>query len=430
MKRPASSSVGAAKKKPATAATKKPAGRPAPASKVVTLKFPKDFIWGSATAAYQIEGGAFEGGRTACIWDTFCATEGKVKNGDNGTVACDHYHRFKEDVKLMKKLGLPAYRFSISWSRLLPTGRGEPNPEAVKFYSSLLDELKKAKIKPLATIYHWDLPQCLEDEYGGWLSRKVKRYREEFKEKQGGVIGITLNMDWRQPLTDSPEDAAAAQRALDWQLGWYADPIWKGDYPEITKETMRKRCGDRLPSFTAEEKELIKGTSEFFGLKLAWDMRLAIISLQGKAQTVSMWGNVQAGGYFDDQEIEMIDDPRWGRTDMDWGVVPWGLKHMCEYIQKMYEPEGPRSRLRGILVTENGCAVADDDVKAAKNDTFRVEFYQGTCCYVAQLHKAIEAGCDVRAYFAWSLMDNFEWALGLLGQSFMTPMAVAQAGGA
>lgn len=173
MKRPASSSVGAAKKKPATAATKKPAGRPAAASKVVTLKFPKDFIWGSATAAYQIEGGAFEGGRTACIWDTFCATPGKVKNGDNGTVACDHYNRFKEDVKLMKKLGLPAYRFSISWSRLLPNGRGEPNPEAVKFYSSLLDELKKAKIKPLATIYHWDLPQCLEDEYGGWLSRKV-----------------------------------------------------------------------------------------------------------------------------------------------------------------------------------------------------------------------------------------------------------------
>lgn len=167
-KRPASQTT-AARKKPATAANtvKKPA------TGTVSLKFPDNFVWGSATAAYQIEGAAFEGGRTACIWDTFCATEGKVKNGDDGTKACDHYHRFKEDVKLMKNLGLPAYRFSISWSRLLPTGRGDPNPEAVKFYGSLLDELNKAGIKPYATIYHWDLPQCLEDEYGGWLSRKV-----------------------------------------------------------------------------------------------------------------------------------------------------------------------------------------------------------------------------------------------------------------
>lgn len=469
MKRPASKGATGARKKPATAATKKPATaakttKAAPTG-TKSLKFPKGFLWGSATAAYQIEGAAFEGGRTACIWDTFCAAEGKVKNGDNGTVACDHYHRFKEDVKIMKKLGLPAYRFSISWSRLLPAGRGEPNPEAVKFYGDLLDELHKAGIKPLATIYHWDLPQCLEDEYGGWLDRKViedfehyavtcfrefgdkitswitfnepwcstvlgyangemapgkkekpdtepylaahhiilsharavKRYRDEFKEKQGGVIGITLNMDWRQPYTSKEEDAAAAQRALDWQLGWFADPIWKGDYPE----SMRKRCGERLPSFTAEEKELIIGTSEFFGLNHYSTAYVA--APKGQAQTVSMWGNVQAGGYFDDQEVELIDDPRWGRPDMDWGVVPWGLKHMCEYIDSIYKPEG------GILVTENGCAVADDDVKVAKNDKFRVEFYQG---YVAQLHKAIKAGCDIRAYFAWSLMDNFEWALG------------------
>lgn len=211
------------------------------------------------------------------------------------------------------------------------------------------------------------------------------------------MIGITLNMDWRQPYTSKEEDAAAAQRALDWQLGWFADPIWKGDYPE----SMRKRCGERLPSFTAEEKELIIGTSEFFGLNHYSTAYVA--APKGQAQTVSMWGNVQAGGYFDDQEVELIDDPRWGRTDMDWGVVPWGLKHMCEYIDSIYKPEG------GILVTENGCAVADDDVKVAKNDKFRVEFYQG---YVAQLHKAIKAGCDIRAYFAWSLMDNFEWALG------------------
>eukprot|EP00931_Biecheleriopsis_adriatica_P052821 TRINITY_DN3079_c0_g1_i1.p1 TRINITY_DN3079_c0_g1~~TRINITY_DN3079_c0_g1_i1.p1 ORF type:complete len:538 (-),score=110.52 TRINITY_DN3079_c0_g1_i1:47-1660(-) len=432
---------------------------------VQSLSFPDGFVWGSATAAYQIEGAAAEGGRTPCIWDTFSGTPGKVMNGDTGAVACDHYHRFREDVKMMKELGLPAYRFSISWSRVLPQGRGEPNPEGIKFYNDLLDELCAAGIQPLATIYHWDLPQCLEDEYGGWLGRKViedfehyasvcfasfgdrvkswitfnepwcstvlgyangemapgrkevperepylaahhiilahahavRRYRSDFQQEQKGKIGITLNMDWRHPLTSSEADAAAAQRALDWQLGWFADPIWKGDYPE----SMRKRCGDRLPTFTAEEKNLIKGTSEFFGLN---HYSTAYVSApEGKAKTLSMWGNVQEGGYFDDQEVELTDDPRWGRTDMDWGVVPWGLKHMCEYIQREYSPEG------GILVTENGCAVPDDDVETAQKDTFRVEFLQG---YIAQLHKAIQSGADVRGYFAWSLMDNFEWALG------------------
>lgn len=365
----------------------------------------------------------------------------------------------------MKELRLPAYRFSISWSRLLPSGRGDPNPEAVQFYGELLDELLANGIKPLATLYHWDLPQCLQDEYGGWLSRKViddfehyasicfalfgdriqswitfnepwcstvlgyangemapgrkempdrepylaahniiiaharavRKYRAEFQATQGGQIGITLNMDWREPYTSEDADRAAAQRSLDWQLGWFADPIWKGDYPD----SMRRRCGDRLPAFSEDEKQLIKGSSDFFGLN-HYSTSYAKAP-KGQAKTLSMWGNVQAGGYFDDQEVELIDDPRWGRTDMDWGVVPWGLKHMCEYIQKEYSPIG------GMLVTENGCAVADDDVAVAQNDSFRVEFFQG---YLAQLHEAIQGGADIRAYFAWSLLDNFEWALG------------------
>mmetsp|Transcript_83725 Transcript_83725/g.175142 ORF Transcript_83725/g.175142 Transcript_83725/m.175142 type:complete len:513 (-) Transcript_83725:297-1835(-) len=440
--------------------------RPAAAmEQVKELEFPKNFIWGSATASYQIEGAAFDGGRKASIWDTYSATPGRVLNGDTGAVACDHYNRWKEDVKLMKELGLPAYRFSISWPRVLPLGRGEVNEEGVKWYSDLIDELIKNDIKPLVTLYHWDLPQALEDAYGGWLDRKViadfeqysklcferfgdrvkdwitfnepwcstvlgygngqmapgnkdkpgtepytaahhiilahaksvQLYRKEFQAKQLGQIGITLNMDWREALTDSAEDAAAAQRALDWSLGWFADPIWKGDYPE----SMKKKCGARLPSFTDEEKAMIKGTSEFFGLNhyaTAYAKQP-----RGKAKSVSMWGDEQSGGYFDDQEVELIDDCRWKRTDMDWGVVPWGLRKMCEYIQTTYKPMG------GILVTENGCAVKEDDVDSAKNDIFRVEFYQ---TYIAQLHGAIQNGADVRAYFAWSLMDNFEWALG------------------
>lgn len=430
-----------------------------------TLKFPDGFLWGSATASYQIEGAAAEGGRTPSIWDIYSATPGKVRNGDTGAVACDHYHRWREDVKLMKELGLPSYRFSISWSRLLPSARGEANPEAVRFYGGLIDELLKNGITPLVTIYHWDLPQCLEDEYFGWLNRKivddfehyaatcfkhfgdrvkswitfnepwcstvlgyangemapgrrekpgvepylsahhiilahgraVRRYRNEFQAKQKGKIGITLNMDWREPLTDKPEDKSAAQRSMDWQLGWFADPIWKGDYPE----SMKKRCGDRLPSFTEEEKEMIKGTSEFFGLN-HYSSAYASAPV-GRAETLSMWGNVQSGGYFDDQEVELTEDSRWKRTDMDWGVVPWGMRSLCNYIQQAYEPEG------GIVITENGCAVKEDDSATAVNDTFRVEFLQS---YIAQMHGAIQDGADIRGYFAWSLMDNFEWALG------------------
>jgi len=228
-------------------------------------------------------------------------------------------------------------------------------------------------------------------------ARAVKRYRDDFRQEQKGAIGITLNMDWREPLTDKEDDKAAAGRALDWQLGWFADPIWKGDYPE----TMRQQCADRLPSFTEEEKQLIKGTSDFFGLN-HYSTAYASQPI-GKAETKSMWGRVQSGGYFDDQDVDITSDPCWEHTDMGWAVVPWGLKRLCEFIQERYSPEG------GIIVTENGCAVQDDDVSAAQNDSFRVNYFRD---YLAQLHKAISGGADVRGYFAWSLMDNFEWALG------------------
>jgi len=362
----------------------------------LVLAFPEGFLWGTATAAYQIEGASHEGGRTPCIWDTFAAKPGCVLHGDDGSVACDHYHRFKEDVLIMKDLGFTYYRLSISWSRVLPKGRGEVNVEGIDFYNRLIDELVANGIEPLVTIYHWDLPQALEDEYEGWLSRKVvddfeayavelfrafgdrvkrwitlnepwcaaalgfctgehapgksqqpgvepylaahhmnlaharavTRYREEFKADQGGMIGITLNMDWKEPYTASEADKAAAQRALDWQLGWFADPIYYGDYPE----SMRKALGDRLPDFSEEEREMIKGSNDFFGLNHYSTQYVK--HKEGDEAMISMWGKKQDGGYFEDQWCMNKSDPAWSKTDMGWDVVPWGLGRILFYIQQ------------------------------------------------------------------------------------------------
>lgn len=431
-----------------------------------TLFFPNGFVWGTATSAYQIEGATEEGGRSPSIWDTFSATPGRVANGDTGKIACDHYHRWREDVQLMRELEFQAYRFSISWSRLLPKGRGELNPEAIEFYSGLIDELLANDIQPWVTIYHWDLPQCLEDEYGGWLDRQViedfenyavacfsafgdrvsnwitfnepwcsavlgyanaemapgrdheperepylvahhiilaharavRRYRAEFKERQKGQIGITLNMDWKEPLTESVSDSEAQGRSLDWQLGWFADPIWHGDYPR----TMRRRLGSRLPAFTASEKQLIRDTSDFFGLN---HYSTKFISARPAHMKASPDEVQELGGYFDDTETRDKDDPRWATTAMGWPVVPWGLKKLLEFIQSEYLPKG------GIYITENGCAARgeSDYLVPAKNDVFRVDYFKG---YLAQVHKAIQGGVDVRGYFAWSFMDNFEWHHG------------------
>lgn len=437
----------------------------AAAEEIRKLTFPEGFLWGSATAAYQIEGAAAEDGRRPSIWDTFAATAGKTLNGETGAIACDHYNRFKSDVQLLKQLNFKAYRLSISWSRLLPCGRGEPNPKGISFYNALIDELLANGIKPLVTLYHWDLPQCLEEEYGGWLGRKVtddfehyadacfaafgdrvkdwitlnepwcmaalgfangehapgkkekpgtepylaahhmvlahaqavQRYRAVYHAAQKGKIGITVNMDWKEPRTNSPADLAAQQRALDWQMGWFVDPIYKGDYPE----TMRQKCGDRLPTFSEAEKMMVRGSSDFFGLNhYSTDY---VSNAQKGDVNLSMWGKEQSGGYFEDQEVTNASDPNWPQTDMNWDIVPWGLNRIIMWIHREYKPPG------GIIVTENGCAVREDDVAASRNDKARVEYLQG---YIAQVHAAIEEGADVRGYFAWSLMDNFEWALG------------------
>lgn len=424
------------------------------------IQFPKDFVWGSATSSYQIEGAATEGGRAWSIWDAHAHIPGRTNNNENGNIACDHYHRYKEDVKLMADLGLTAYRFSISWSRIQPDGQGEINQEGIDFYSNLIDELLKYNITPWITLYHWDLPLALQTEKDGWLNpeiadffakyaeicfehfgdrvknwitlnepwvvailgygegvfapgrkskdepylaahqllrshgKAVKVYREKYQEKQGGKIGITNNCDWREPLTNKPEDAEAAERSLLFFLGWFADPIYFGDYPKV----MRDRVGDRLPKFTEEDIENIKGSSDFFGLNHYTALYAADVDPNADAGN-AVYGN---GGIFEDQYVDLTADPKWKMTTMNWAIVPWGCRKLLEWISERYG--NPPT-----YITENGCSLDDKLENGEVKDTVRKEFVEG---YLAACKKAIDNGVDLQGYFVWSFMDNFEWALG------------------
>lgn len=423
-------------------------------------QFPDDFLWGSATSSYQIEGAWLEGGKGLHIWDVFSHTPGRTAKAENGDRACDHYHRYKEDVALMAKMGLKAYRFSIAWSRIQPDGKGEGNKDGIAFYNRLIDELLANGIEPWITLHHWDLPLALQIEDDGWLNpamadifadyaricfaafgdrvknwitmneswvmailgyydgvfapgrksnsecylaahhlilghaKAAKVYKDDFKQSQGGQIGMTNNCDWRAPKTDSPEDAAAAQRSLEFLLGWFTDPLYFGDYPQVMKD----RVGDRLPTFTDEEKELIKGSSDFFGLNHYNTMYAANVP-EGQTANNYIYAN---GGVYEDQYVALTADPAWDMTDMQWPVVPWGLRELLLWITERYDSPP-------IYITENGCAMPDELVDGKVNDPRRVAFLDG---YLGACHEAIRRGADLRGYFVWSLMDNFEWASG------------------
>jgi beta-glucosidase len=221
-------------------------------------------------------------------------------------------------------------------------------------------------------------------------ARAVKEFRSGGFD---GVIGISNNCDWREPLTDSEADRAAAQRALEFFYGWFTDPIFHGDYPK----SMRERLGKRLPEFTDEERALVKGSTDFLGLNHYSTAFVSAAPVAGGLDNIA--GN---GGLSDDQNVYLSHQPDWEKTDLQWSVVPWGFRKMLNWIAKRY-PGLP------IYVTENGCAVAEPDVAAAENDEFRCRFISD---YVAAMQEAIADGSDVRGYFVWSLIDNFEWALG------------------
>ena len=417
--------------------------------------FPEDFTWGAATSAYQIEGAANEDGRGPSIWDTYCGVDGNIADGSSGLVACDHYHHVEEDVQLMKELGLKAYRFSLSWPRIYPNGTGEVNQAGINFYSNLIDTLLKYDIEPWVTLYHWDLPQKLEDQYGGWLSPQVvddfgsyartcflhfgdrvkkwitineawtvavqgyqdgtkapgktdnptidvylaghhlvlahacasRIYQEEFAAQQKGMIGIANCGDFRYPKTKSNDDNEAADRAMIFQFAWFADPFLFGDYPL----EMRELVGDRLPKFTEKQKKELVGSTDFLGLN---HYSTLYASIPEDKPTY--------GGYWADMNVEFSSDPSWRKNFMGWSTNPDGCREILVWLSKRYVGVP-------IFMTENGSADDEPDLSTALRDETRRQYFEG---YLRACAQAIELGVPLGGYFAWSLMDNFEWQYG------------------
>ncbi len=404
-----------------------------------TSSFPSDFVWGAATASYQIEGAAHEDGRGESVWDRFCATPGKVRNGDSGEVACDFYHRYRDDVALMRELGLDAFRFSIAWPRVLPEGRGRVNEAGLDFYDRLVDELLAHEIEPFVTLFHWDTPQALEDA-GGWPARATAEAFVEYAEVVAArlgdrvrhwithnepwvyawighswgkhapgrtsesdavatahhlllshgwaaeairrvtpesEVGITLNLAHSYPASDSPEDEAAAWHVDGEGNRWFLDPLFRGSYPADLLER------NELVAPFVEDGDLdaIAAPLDFLGVN----------------------------NYFRFIVSDSADGPRIERnaeneyTDMGWEVYPDGLHKLLVRVARDYEPNA-------IYITENGAAFGDVRVHNGRvHDPERTAYIQS---HIAAVGRAVADGSPIKGYFVWSMLDNFEWAFG------------------
>jgi beta-glucosidase len=406
-----------------------------------TTHFPADFVWGTATAAYQIEGATSEDGRGRSIWDTFSEEPGRVRNGETGAVADDHYHRFREDVALMRDLGVNGYRFSIAWPRVLPSGEGTVNELGLSFYDALVDALLEAGIQPFVTLYHWDLPQALEDR-GGWLSRDTadafasyaeivaRRLGDRVKhwitlnEPQvaafagyasgdhapglregdaGGIraahhlllahgsaveairqarpdarVGITLNLTPVHPASDAESDRVIARRQDVRQNRLFLDPLFRGRYADET----RGAFGEIAPPVEAGDLSVISRPIDFLGVNY-YSRSVVRAGPEGKTEHIR---------------------PRGSRfTEMGWEVYPDGLRELLIRLQRDYSP--PR-----MYVTENGAAFSDVRLHdGSVRDPERREYINA---HIDAIERALIEGADVRGYFVWSLLDNFEWAHG------------------
>jgi beta-glucosidase len=406
----------------------------------LACRFPPPFTWGAAVSAYQVEGAVNEGGRGESIWDRFCRTPGAIANGDTGEVACDSYHRYEEDVRLIRELGLSAYRFSIAWPRVLPDGRGRVNSAGLDFYDRFVDELLAAGIEPCVTLYHWDLPQALEDA-GGWPCRSTADAFVEYvetvaarlgdrvenwithcepwvvswlgyatgqhapgrrserdalaaahhvllshglavqalrRESPTSRVGITIDLVDAQPFGATAADAAASRRHDGRRNRWILDPVLRGAYPA----DLAAELEPSMPTVENGDLRTIWAPLDFLGVN--YYTRNVILAAASSGRPV-------------EAELQGVD-----RTEMGWEIYPEGLYSLLTRLQAEYDPPP-------LLITENGAAFADTVENGAIRDPRRIGFIRG---HLEAVARALEAGVDVRGYFLWSLLDNFEWAFG------------------
>ena len=411
----------------------------------MNINFPKNFLWGAATASYQIEGSYNVDGKGESIWDRFTHTPGNIKNNENGDIAVDHYNRYKEDIKLMSDINMSGYRFSLAWTRILPEGKGAINQKGIDFYSRLIDELLKQNIKPLMTLYHWDLPQSIQDK-GGWSNRDTSKFFAEYAsiivKKFGdrvnfistfnepavftihglvdgymapgienmdhfiaavhhvnlahglGIqamrsikneldLGCVLNLSPCIPCSTKEEDIIGTEI---YDMYWnriFLDPMYKGKYPKKFSKSVEKYCNKN-------DLETIFQKNDYIGLNHYQHTRV-------KSDPNYL---LTARGAFGNETPFNLEDVEL--TLMNWEVVPDAYYNQIMELKNNYG--NPI-----IYLTENGCAYPDKIENGKINDYKRIEFYKK---YLSAVKKSIDDGADVRGYMTWTLMDNFEWALG------------------
>ena len=424
--------------------------------------FPSDFLWGAATAAYQIEGAATTDNRGPSIWDTFSGVPGAVLNGDNGDIACDHYHRMDEDLDLLEELGVGAYRFSVAWPRIQPTGSGPANQKGLDFYRRLVDGLRRRGIEPTLTLYHWDLPQPLEDK-GGWCVRDTAERFADYVDivaralgsdverwitlnepwcsswlgygsgrhapgisdigkataathhlllahglavpilrsaVDGAKVGITLNLGDHRPGSTHELDVAAAKRADGNLNRLFLEPVFHGQYPDDMLEHYR----DYQPGFSVvRDGDLghISQPIDFLGVNYYFPSTVVDSSRASEARLAGYF--VAGEEQFPDLKLHSIETPGREKTSMDWEIEASGLTALLMRIRDEYTT-------LPIYITENGAAFDDYvDPNNCVLDFNRVAYLQE---HISAVHDAIDAGVNVQGYFVWSLLDNFEWSYG------------------
>ncbi|XP_044344718.1 beta-glucosidase 7-like [Triticum aestivum] len=354
--------------------------------------FPKGFVFGTATSAYQVEGMATGGGRGPSIWDAFAHTPGKVVGNQNADVTTDQYHRYKEDVNLMKGLNFEAYRFSISWSRIFPDGEGKVNEEGVAYYNNLIDYLLQKGITPYVNLYHYDLPLALEKKYGGWLNAKTVELFADYADFCFKTFGdrvthwFTFNEPSRVAIGGYDIATTPPQRFLD--------PLINGQYPQIMQDLVK----ERLPRFTPDEAKVVKGSADWIGVN-----QYTTEFVKGQKLVLQ-----RPTSYSADLQVtysfERNGKPIGPRASSKWlYIVPRGMYGCVHYISQKYGNPP-------MLITKNGMDQPGNLTRDQYlRDATRVRYYRS---YLCELKKAIDGGANVLGYFAWSLLDNFEWMYG------------------